>query len=302
MYLPLQNETIVLADGRILGFAQSGDPEGRAVFHFHGLHSSRLEAVVVHEIVKEAGIRFIGIDRPGIGLSSFQPGRTILDFPSDVEALADALGIEEFSLTAVSAGSPYLFACLHKLPRRVSSCAIIAGVPPVLELGVDKMPKESRIFISIAQKFPWLIHPLFWFHYGRLSRHDSDAERFLDHIIRTLERVDHLLLENRDTREVLLQTFRESYRQGSRGVACDGIAVFAKPWGFSLEEIDFRPVRLWHGGKDNGVPVQLAESVAERLKGAELTIYPDEGHLSIVFHHFQEIIHALQTDDHGFQR
>ena len=109
-------------------------------------------------VLLRAVIWFIGIDRPGIGLFSFQPGRMILDFLSDVEALADALGIEEFSLTAVSTGSPYLFACLHKLPRRVSSCAIIAGVPPVLELGADKMPKESRIFISIAQKFPCLIH------------------------------------------------------------------------------------------------------------------------------------------------
>jgi len=86
-------------------------------------------------VLLRAVIWFIGIDRPGIGLFSFQPRRMILDFPSDVEALADALGIEEFSLIAVSTGSPYLFACLHKLPRRVSSCAIIAGVPPVLETG-----------------------------------------------------------------------------------------------------------------------------------------------------------------------
>jgi hypothetical protein len=37
--------------------------------------------------------KLIAIDRPGIGLSTFQHGRRILDFPSEPLALADHLNI-----------------------------------------------------------------------------------------------------------------------------------------------------------------------------------------------------------------
>jgi len=43
------SNTIKLDDGRSLGYIEVGDPEGKALFHFHGLNSSRLEVNIVHE-------------------------------------------------------------------------------------------------------------------------------------------------------------------------------------------------------------------------------------------------------------
>ena len=37
------NQTITLKNGRTLGYAEYGDPEGKPVFHFHGSSGSRLE-------------------------------------------------------------------------------------------------------------------------------------------------------------------------------------------------------------------------------------------------------------------
>jgi len=37
------NQTVVLQDGRSLGFAEYGDPDGKPVFYFHGHPSSRLD-------------------------------------------------------------------------------------------------------------------------------------------------------------------------------------------------------------------------------------------------------------------
>lgn len=284
------DQTLILADERVLGYAESGDPKGTTLFLFHGLNSSRLEVIIAHEAMMKAGIRCIGIDRPGMGLSTFQNDRTVLGFTEDVEALADHLAIEKFYVMAVSAGTPYALACSHKIPQRVISCGIISGVAPVFTFGVKGMSKKSRAFILLAQKFPWIIKYLFWFLYGRLSQDASNEEKLLESIMFTLDNVDKDLIKVPSAKKALIKTFREGYRQGSKGVAYDGILAFGKPWGFELEEIDFTPIHLWHGEKDKGIPLSMSKSMAQDLVESRLKTYPKEGHLSIVFNEIDEIL------------
>ena len=290
------NQTIILADGRVLGYAEAGDPKGTPLFLFHGLNSSRLEVNIVHAQMLKAGIRCIGVDRPGIGLSTFQKDREVLDFVDDVVALADSLGIEKFSVMGVSAGTPYTLACIYKVPHRVNSCGIISAVAPVFRFGFKAMSKESSAFIFLAQKLPWLVKYVFWFMQGRFSQDDAKEEQFLENIMFTLDDVDKKLIEVESAKKALMETFRESFRQGSKGVACDGILAFAKPWGFTLEEIDFSPIHLWHGEKDNGVPLIMVESMKKKLVGATLKTYPMEGHLSIIFNKMDDIIKDFKED------
>ncbi|WP_295418878.1 alpha/beta hydrolase [Sulfurovum sp.] len=293
MIIEALNQTITLPDGRILGYAQAGDLNGSPLFLFHGLSSSRLEVNIVHDEMLKAGIRFIGVDRPGIGLSTFQKDRKISDFVEDIVHLADALGIDRFSVMGISAGAAYVYACIYSIPHRIISCDIVSGIAPVLEFGIDGMAKESRTTILIAQNLPWLIRPLFWFYQGRFSQDPAKADQFLESITFILDDVDKELLNDKTIKQVLLEPFRESFRQGSKGVAHDGILVFAKPWGFTLDDIAFFPINLWHGEKDRGVPVEMAQKVAAKLTNATLTVFPNEGHLSIVFNRFNEIVGAL---------
>ena len=66
------------------------------------------------------GVRLICPDRPGFGRSTFQPGRTLLDWPSDVEQLADHLGLDQFGLIGHSGGGPHALACAAALPERIT--------------------------------------------------------------------------------------------------------------------------------------------------------------------------------------
>jgi len=51
------------------------------------------------------GLHLIAPDRPGYGLSDFYPrGRTIADYPDDVVALADSLGVDRFAVFGASGG------------------------------------------------------------------------------------------------------------------------------------------------------------------------------------------------------
>ena len=66
------------------------------------------------------GVRLISPDRPGMGRSTYQPGRRLLDWPADVAHLTEALGIEQFAVMGWSAGGPYAAVCAAKMGGRVT--------------------------------------------------------------------------------------------------------------------------------------------------------------------------------------
>src|SRR4051812_41374355 len=90
--------TIPLPDGRHLGIYEHGDPTGRPLLLFHGLGACRLMRHPDESIARRLGVRVIGVDRPGLGFSDRQPGRNLLDWPTDVSDLADALALERFAV------------------------------------------------------------------------------------------------------------------------------------------------------------------------------------------------------------
>ena len=80
------------------GYAQYGLLTGKPLIWLHGLPGSRLEGAGFDEAAKEAGLRLICVDRPGIGWSSPQPGRKLLDLPEDIEELASHLRLDSYSV------------------------------------------------------------------------------------------------------------------------------------------------------------------------------------------------------------
>jgi len=90
------NQTVQLTDGRTLGYAEYGSPQGEPMFYFTGGNSSRLEGEWFDHAAKKKHIRLIVPDRPGFGLSTHQPNRKLLDWPNDVTELANSLSIDYF--------------------------------------------------------------------------------------------------------------------------------------------------------------------------------------------------------------
>ena len=93
-------ETMTTSDGRTLAFCEWGDPAGTPVFSLHGTPGSRLGRHHDENVYRDAGVRAITYDRPGYGASTRHPGRRVADAPSDVAAIADALGLDRFAVTA----------------------------------------------------------------------------------------------------------------------------------------------------------------------------------------------------------
>ena len=138
----LTEQRMILKDGRTLGFAEYGDPNGKPVLECHGWPSSRLQASNYDQAGKKVGARIIGIDRPGIGISTFKKGFRVVDWPSDVVELADALGLERFAVVGISSGSPYGLVCARFIPKRLTSCAIVCGICPLKVEGETLRAKD----------------------------------------------------------------------------------------------------------------------------------------------------------------
>jgi pimeloyl-ACP methyl ester carboxylesterase len=90
------------ATGRAVAYAEAGQPDGAPIVYCHGFPGSRLD---FHQPFNQAaldgvGVRVIGIDRPGFGDSDCQTRRRYEDWPADVAAVADDLGIARFGIIA----------------------------------------------------------------------------------------------------------------------------------------------------------------------------------------------------------
>ena len=143
----------VLADGRDLGWLELGDPAGMPVFAFHGTPGSRLQLAIDDAPIRATGLRLICPDRPGYGLSTFQPGRRLVDWPGDVVSLADHLGIERFAVMGISGGGPHSAVCAARLGDRVDSAAIVSGVGPLADpRAIEGMMRPNQIFTVLARR------------------------------------------------------------------------------------------------------------------------------------------------------
>ena len=64
--------TFNLPDGRTLGYADHSNPDGTPVFFFfHGLPDTRTAIRTTDAVAKRLNHCFVGIDRPGVKLSTF---------------------------------------------------------------------------------------------------------------------------------------------------------------------------------------------------------------------------------------
>ncbi len=282
----------LLRDGRRLGYAEYGVPNGRPVLFFHGLGTTRVICPPDEELARLHDVRLISVDRPGVGLSDPHPRRRLLDWPADVAQLADQLGIGRFSIVGWSGGGPYAAACAYLLPHRVRSIAMVSSPAPLAgEPAADYLRRFHRTAARAAGRTPWMIRLAMW-HWGRPQR--RDPVRFFEESLADMIDADRRVLTHPELRGRMIANSAELYRHGGRGMYHEAL-VLARRWGFSLDEIRV-PVHIWHGEQDETVPVAMARYLARAIPGSRATFYADEGH-HLLYRRWPQILAALAPTD-----
>lgn len=277
------NQILKLKDGRVVGYAEYGDPKGKPLFFFHGWPGSRFSGAETDEAGKKIGARIISTDRPGMGLSTYKNSRTLLDWPLDIRELADRLHIKKFSVLGVSGGGPYVAACAYAIPERITKAGIVVGLGPVHVKGnLDGMAFQGRIGWANYHRFP-LLRTLAAFGAALEFKHFP----FLGSFIVFPAKEDRLLYQEALRKQRGKENgAKEAFRQGIKGPR-EELKIYTGDWGFSLSKISV-PVYLWYGAKDRCVSLNMGRYYEAHIPNSTLFIDENGSHLSR--HNFEEEI------------
>lgn len=266
--------TVELPDGRTLAYADLGDPDGEVVVLHHGYPNSRVLGARFAAPARGLGVRLVVPDRPGIGRSDPLHGRSFRDWPADLVALADSLGVESVPIVGVSAGCPYALSCAAQVPDRVSAVSVLAGIGPVTSLGVG-----ARLPYRIGRWVP----PLSEYVLARraaLGR--TDPDRFLASKAAAVSGADEPSWKG-ETGYVVLESTVEGARDGVDGYLTEG-KLLAAAWPFDLADVA-GPVSLYYGDDDTLAPAPMRQAIAAGIPEADLTVESGLAHLSVMEEH-----------------
>lgn len=275
------------SSGRNLDVAEAGIPDGYPVIFHHGTPGSR--HLSGHQVsdATEQGIRLIGYSRPGYGGSTSHPGKRIIDTASDVEAIADFLGIDKFAVAGHSGGGANALACAFAMPDRVVAASSVAAVAPFNAEGLnyyDGMGEYNIEDFKLLQT-----DPKKWEENNRRDMDlliHSSSDEFAEVFSSLLSDVDRKALSG-DFLEMVMAQAKEGSTESLDGLRDDNLADLS-PWGFDPSKITV-PVQIWHGSDDMFVPFQHGKWLAERIPGVEAHLLQGEGHITIFENRISEI-------------
>lgn len=283
------NQLLKLNDGRVLEWFDNGiDSERALVFHNGTTCGLEVWNVWFSEAAKR-GVRAIGLNRPGVGNSTRNFGRRMLDDVSDVRELLASAGIREFVSVGWSGGGGRALGT-----TQIDGCIAvhtIAGIP-------SQDPNDPRWLQIVLPERHAIAEAsrADWNESLKLRSVNFEAER----TITTEAMVADL--------EVYLPRFKEfeaDYKIFSRDFAAsirtalangpeadvDDYAVNIHLWGFDIEAIT-KPVTLWHGDLDDDVQFIYGEYHSERIPGSTLIRLEGLGHVDIMVEAREQILTA----------
>jgi len=294
----MTDHSLLLSDGRTLGYSIYGAADARPVLYFHGTPSSRLEPNImavfetpIEDLLQRHQLKLIAIDRPGMGLSTFSAQHSLNSFADDVAVLMQSLHIERCPLLCWSGGGPYALAMAHQHAEKISSMYIIAGFSA--SFGEREMFQKmgwNKMYFQTARKWPLMLKSTLTF----IKHQEVKTPIYQD--LYDLSDADYVFLKNIDHLNGFLEnTIKEACRDSTAGAVHEAQLYF-EPFPFSLQQIQM-PIHFWWGTEDNTVTYEHAKRLEQQLPNKTPHYKPGEGHISIYVHCMDEV---LQTIAAGF--
>lgn len=259
-----------------LCWQENGDPAGRPVLFCHGWPSSRVLGDAWEHTAARRGWRVITPDRPGIGRSPAQPGRTFGSWPSQAAVLLDSLGIASCPVIGMSGGGPYALACGALKPERFPRVAVLSGAPPLHDATSRALMWPTfRRLAWVQERFPEVMRWGFRVACFVVQQLDIATVRRL--AVATAQAPDAALLSE-ERGNPTLRSGLEAWRGSLDGVSEEG-RLYLAPWDFDVENLR-GPVAWWHGDRDPLFHTSLVAQVVELIPSAVWRRLPSAGHFT----------------------
>ncbi|MET0779990.1 MAG: alpha/beta hydrolase, partial [Microbacterium sp.] len=258
------------AGGRALGIAEFGDPAGTPVLWCHGGPGSRLEPLWLDDPAANAGLRLIGVDRPGYGMSDALPGRSISDGVADMIVVADALSIDRFATVGCSTGGSYALAAAAIEPDRVLAvvaCCSMTDMSSLPARATMSQPHAHAVWDAPDRDAAIA---------AAVEAHGENGSKLLNGPTGPgLGGFDKDIFADPAWMKAAMTGFAQMFFHGLQGYADDRIADGSGWIDFDVARI-VCPVSLLHGTADRMVDVIHPRHTADIVPGAELVVV--EGH------------------------
>ena len=280
--------TIVLPDGRKLGYSDWGPLNGKVVLFFPGIPCSRFFRFGSKELLEELNVRMFVLERPGYGLSDIKANRNILDWAADVNDFLEILDIEKANIVGYSGGGPFALACTYALFERINNTAIVSGCDPHF---------QYEVFINHSEKIK---------EFASLVKSDPEAalriamdlsinpKKITEELIGAASLRDQEIFSYPEINSMFLANFIEGTRSNLLGFEyAHELLLLFKPWDFPYDEIN-KEIHLWYGMHDKNEfhsPTHGKYS-SEKLPNSKLHLYEDEG-TSILWAKSREILQSV---------
>jgi pimeloyl-ACP methyl ester carboxylesterase len=280
--MSVRSGSVRAPDGRVLAYADGGDPSGYPVIGLHGTPGCRFNRLVDDSVYEQAGVRYVTTDRAGYGQSTRNRGRCVADEASDVLAVADALGFDRFSVVGGSGGGPHALACAALLQGRVERVACQSSLAPLGPFGLsraewlDGMDPESAAELAWAESGEATLTVEMERAQRLMERRIGDDPAALIGDEANDGDVEFLL------RPEVVEAFRRIVPEQARhgvGGSVDDILAFVRDWGFDLRSIRV-PVLLTFGDQDSTCPVAHGRFLAEVIPSAVVIETRGGGHFA----------------------
>lgn len=262
-------------DGRVLGWAEFGHPEGDPVLWFHGTPGARTQVPPsVDAVALQRGFRVIAVERPGTGRSTDHQYRRIVEFGPDIRCLVDDLGIDRFGAVGLSGGGPYVLSVGKEMPDRLMVGTLLGGIGPTR--GPDAVWSYTRLLRILAPTLEVLRSPLGGALGPLVGLGEVAGERALGVVAFLIGGSDRDVMTEPDFASMFINDLSNA---GQLRAAAHDIALFSRHWGFLLEEVT-PPIVVWQGLADSIVPPSHGHHQAARLPNAQLRVRHGEGHFA----------------------
>lgn len=281
---PTQTHTLRTPDNRQLVGVEAGAADGLPLVYAHGMPGSALEALFFHEQAQVAGYRILALDRPGIRNSSYQPERTLLDYPDDLVRFLNHLGIDECIHMGWSSGGSRTLAAAHEQPGRIRLAVLLSSYTHF-----EEMAGARRLLLRTLWPGPIIAAISTTLFRGLVTLITSIAQRRPDFYMARARSLfsdaDHAILADPGQVRRFRADQLACLDSGAKAIATDLLTEMGN-WGFKLGDIR-KQTLIYQGAEDQLLPPAYAHHLASTLPNAELTLLPHSGHFYPLSRPFQ---------------